>query len=686
MDKFIGKRLDARYVIQEIIGVGGMAVVYKAYDCIDDKIVAIKILKEEFVRNSEFLNRFKNESKAIAVLSHPNIVKVLDVSFGDNFQYIVMEYIDGITLKEYMDRTGALPWKNAVYFTMQTLQALQHAHDKGIVHRDVKPQNIMLLRDGTIKVTDFGIARFARSEQKTLTDKAIGSVHYISPEQARGDVIDEKADLYSVGVMLYEMLTGRLPFDGESAVSVALMHMQNDATPPREINPSIPVGLEQIVMHAMMKNPNRRYHSDAEMLRDLVEIKRDPAVTFTYDEGYSVDNSPTKYIGAVGSENHAADRSVAEKIDGLYGKEKDKEKPEYEIINGDDGDDDDDEFGDKKSSLLPTLAAIAAVLVVALVVFGAWFLIKYFDTGSSGQVRCPDLIGKNYEDAKKTNASIVINVKEWKYSEDYAYGQIIEQDPKEGKYLKTGATVTVTVSKGKEAVLMPNLQGYALEDAQTELKQYNLKTEPKVEKQYHNSVAAGEVIKTDPTGNAEITEDTKVTIYVSLGPEPNMVSMPGVVGISQSAATKKIEAVGLRVKIVEADSTLAKGIVLSAKIGGNSVKENDKVVYGSTVELTVSTGNPPAKAESHKVSITVPRPKSYYTDTYTVKAVLGSQEKSQSKMADNYKFSFETTETSGTIKVYVDSNLYQTWSFKVDSDGKVTTSMDNEVNLSSVSG
>ena len=181
MDKFIGKRLDARYEIREIIGVGGMAVVYKAYDCIDDRVVAIKILKEEFVRNSEFLNRFKNESKAIAVLSHPNIVKVTDVSFGDNFQYIVMEYIDGITLKEYIERTGALPWKNALYFTVQALHALQHAHDKGIVHRDVKPQNIMLLRDGTIKVTDFGIARFARSEQRTLTDKAIGSVHYISP-------------------------------------------------------------------------------------------------------------------------------------------------------------------------------------------------------------------------------------------------------------------------------------------------------------------------------------------------------------------------------------------------------------------------------------------------------------------------------------------------------------------------
>ena len=243
MDKFVGKRLDGRYEIQEIIGVGGMAVVYKARDNVEDRIVAIKILKDEFTSNEEFIRRFKNESKAIAMLSHPNIVKVFDVSFGDLIQYIVMEYIDGITLKEFIERQGSLRWKDAVHFTLQILKGLQHAHDKGIVHRDVKPQNIMVLPDGTIKVTDFGIARFARSEQRTITDKAIGSVHYISPEQARGEKTDEKADVYSVGVMLYEMLTGQLPFQAESAVSVAIMQLQRDPQLPTEINGSIPLGL-----------------------------------------------------------------------------------------------------------------------------------------------------------------------------------------------------------------------------------------------------------------------------------------------------------------------------------------------------------------------------------------------------------------------------------------------------------
>lgn len=228
MDNYVGKRLDGRYELQEVIGVGGMAVVYKAYDNIDDRTVAVKILKDEFLASEEFRRRFKNESKAIAVLSHPNIVKVYDVSYGDKLQYIVMEYVEGITLKEYIEQQGVISWKETVHFTTQILRALQHAHDKGIVHRDIKPQNIMLLENGTIKVTDFGIARFSRSETRTMTDTAIGSVHYISPEQARGDITDDKSDIYSVGVVMYEMLTGQLPFQSDNSVSVAIMQLQTD--------------------------------------------------------------------------------------------------------------------------------------------------------------------------------------------------------------------------------------------------------------------------------------------------------------------------------------------------------------------------------------------------------------------------------------------------------------------------
>ena len=282
MENYIGKRLDGRYEVMEIIGVGGMAVVYKAFDNRDNRIVAVKILKDEYIANEEFRRRFKNESKAIAVLSHPNIVKVFDVSYGDMLEYIVMEYVDGITLKEYTKQQGRVNTREAIYFITQILRALQHAHDKGIVHRDVKPQNIMLQSDGTIKVTDFGIARFSRSETKTMTEGAIGSVHYISPEQAKGNVTDAKTDLYAVGVMLYEMLTGSLPFQSDNAVSVALMQLQKEPVMPRTLNPQISLGLEQIIMKAMQKNVIDRYQSASEMLFDIDLYKKNPNIKFNY--------------------------------------------------------------------------------------------------------------------------------------------------------------------------------------------------------------------------------------------------------------------------------------------------------------------------------------------------------------------------------------------------------------------
>ena len=296
MDKYLGKRLDGRYEIHELIGVGGMANVYRCTDTVDDREVAVKILKDEYLNNEEFIRRFKNESKAIAMLSHPNIVKVYDVSFGDMIQYIVMEYIDGITLKEYIDQQGIIEWKDAIHLTAQILKALQHAHECGIVHRDIKPQNIMLLQDGTIKVTDFGIARFSDKSTRTMTEQAIGSVHYIAPEQARGDATDGKTDIYSVGVMLYEMLTGKLPFDGDSAVTIALMQLQSTPKHPREINPGIPIGLEQITMKAMEKLPSDRYTSAAEMLSDIERFRLNPSIVFDYGNKSFVDNQPTKFV------------------------------------------------------------------------------------------------------------------------------------------------------------------------------------------------------------------------------------------------------------------------------------------------------------------------------------------------------------------------------------------------------
>ncbi len=282
MDKYTGKRLDGRYEIHELVGVGGMAIVYRAYDTIDDRVVAIKILKDEFSDNKDFIRRFKNESKAIAVLSHPNIVKVYDVSFGNRIQYIVMEYIEGITLKNYLNHQKNIKWKESIHFIIQILMALKHAHYKGIIHRDIKPQNIMLLQDGTIKVTDFGIARFSKNQTQTITDKAIGSVHYIAPEQAKGDLTNERADIYSIGVMLYEMITGELPFESDNAVSIAIMQLQSKPRNPKEINPDIPDGLEQITIKAMQKNPESRYSSAEQMLNDIEKFRLNPEIKFNY--------------------------------------------------------------------------------------------------------------------------------------------------------------------------------------------------------------------------------------------------------------------------------------------------------------------------------------------------------------------------------------------------------------------
>lgn len=663
MDKFIGKRLDARYEIREIIGVGGMAVVYKAYDCIDDRIVAIKILKEEFVRNSEFLNRFRNESKAIAVLSHPNIVKVYDVSFGDNFQYIVMEYIDGITLKEYMQRTGAINWKDALYFSMQTLHALQHAHDKGIVHRDVKPQNIMLLSDGTIKVTDFGIARFARSNQQTLTDKAIGSVHYISPEQARGDIIDEKADLYSVGVMMYEMLTGTLPFDGDTAVSVALMHMQNEPQPPRQINPSIPVGLEQIILRAMKKNPALRYHSDAEMLRDLEQVRRDPTVKFYYNEIDYNDADSTKYIDNVrnvsvsqSETGRSIDGDAIEKVDLLFddGKKKKKNKDDeddYEVLENDDDSD------EQHKSIVPVLAGIAAVVLIVVVGLVSWFLVDYFNTGSGKSEKCPELIGMNYDDAVEKYPSLNIVIKSYDNSDKYSAKTIMSQSKDAGKFLEKDLTIEVVVSLGKKKIQVPNV--YNKTEAQAKSTFDSSGIEYTVKYENHASIEEGHVIRTDPKRGESITKDKIVKIFVSSGPETVYTTVPDITGISRSEAAAKLQSSGLKLgSVTEVSNSMTKGYVVS-----QSIKAGNQAAVNSSVNITISTGSAD-NDEVYTVSITVDKPDDYYTDLYEISASLGTAVRTSNTPQDKYNFSFETSQDEGTIKVFVDSHLYQQWSFK----------------------
>ena len=573
MDNYVGKRLDGRYEIQEIIGVGGMAVVYKAYYNIDDRIVAIKILKEEFLANEEFRRRFKNESKAIAVLSHPNIVKVYDVSFGDKLQYIVMEYIDGITLKEYIEQQKVINWKEALHFTTQILRALQHAHDKGIVHRDVKPQNIMLLQNGNIKVADFGIARFSRNETRTMTESAIGSVHYISPEQARGEITDEKADIYSVGVVLYEMLTGQLPFQSDNAVSVAIMQLQSDAKRPREINPEIPVGLEQITLKAMQKNPRDRYQSAAEMLMDLDEVKRNPSVKFDYS--YFVDTEPTKFVSPNSGKITPAVSGAATQDEAS--KEEDSKKRTIAIVSG---------------------VSVALVAVIAIVL-----LILSFtgNLGGSDKITVENFVGMNYnteiagtELEEKYNFKIV---KE--HNLDREDGEVINQNPVEGIKISKDDQVTLTVATHEDTLTVPDVYGKDSNIAKQELSLAKLV--PVIVSVDDSTVDEGKVVRTSPERGDSVTAGDTVQVFVSTGKSGNEVQVPSLVDISLDAAKELLASLDLSIgEVKEVDSEKEKGIVIF-----QSIKEESSVPKGTVIDVEVSNGKTPAKTID-KIEIKLP--------------------------------------------------------------------------------
>lgn len=588
MDNYVGKRLDGRYEIQEIIGVGGMAVVYKAYDNIDDRIVAIKILKEEFLANEEFRRRFKNESKAIAVLSHPNIVKVYDVSFGDKLQYIVMEYIDGITLKEYIEQQKVINWKEALHFTTQILRALQHAHDKGIVHRDVKPQNIMLLQNGNIKVADFGIARFSRNETRTMTESAIGSVHYISPEQARGEITDEKADIYSVGVVLYEMLTGQLPFQSDNAVSVAIMQLQSDAKRPREINPDIPLGLEQITLKAMQKNPRDRYQSAAEMLLDLDEVKRNPSVKFDYS--YFVDNEPTKFVSPnSGKISAAVQNAVAQEDEATKAEE--AKKRTIAIVSG---------------------VSVALVAVIAIVLVILSFTGKL---GGGDKITVQNFIGMNYDeeiagtDLEKEYQFKVIKEHDLTHDE----GEVINQTPPEGSRISKDDQVTLTVATHEDTLTVPDVYN---KDANIAKQQISLaQLVPEIQTINDDIVEEGKVIRTSPERGDPVTAGDKVILFVSTGKSGNEVEVPSVVNLSFEDAKAQLESMGLGIRQVkEVDSDKAKGTVIS-----QSIKDKEMVSKGTIIDVEVSSGNKPAKT----VNITFDLPN--IGGTGTLKVFLDNQ-------------------------------------------------------------
>ncbi|MBQ9956163.1 MAG: Stk1 family PASTA domain-containing Ser/Thr kinase, partial [Ruminococcus sp.] len=589
MDKNIGKKFDGRYEITELIGVGGMADVYKGVDVIDNKPVAVKILKKEFAENEEFLRRFRNESKAIAVLSHPNIVRIYDVGFSEKIQYIVMEYIDGITLKEYIEEEKVLTWKDTVHFVIQILRALQHAHDKGIVHRDIKPQNIMMFTDGTIKVMDFGIAKFAREEGKTATDQAIGSVHYISPEQAKGDVTDEKSDIYSVGAMMYEMLTGKKPFDSDNPVSIAVMHMHDIPERPKAINSEIPAGLEEILLRAMEKDPADRYQSTTDMIADIETFKNDPDVVFGYykeqEESETDDN--TKFFGAIVDENQSEtgyDEDSQESSE--YNVDYSSDQSDYNYDDYSDDDEDDDEEEEQRSSLVvPVLTAAIVVVIIVAVIFVASLVSNMFkDDSKRGDFIMPDLVGMDYNDAvNKYGNNINIQENGYEYNEKES-GCIIEQSVDPGTEFKKGDIVKVVISKGLETVKIPTgLANMNAELAQSTLTEIGLKCE--IKNSSSQEVEEGNVIKTEPEEGVEVDKGSTVILYVSMGMDLGQIAVEDYVGQLVEDAKTMAEYDGLIPVIETTHAYEPEGQVVKQSIEPKVIVEQ-----GTEIILYVSDG------------------------------------------------------------------------------------------------
>lgn len=654
MENYVGKRIDGRYEIQDVVGVGGMAVVYKAYDNIDDRIVAVKILKDEYLANEEFRRRFKNESKAIAVLNHRNIVKVYDVSFGDRLQYIVMEYIEGVSLKEYIEKKGVIDWNEALFFSIQILRALQHAHDKGIVHRDVKPQNIMLLENGTIKVTDFGIARFSHGETRTMTEKAIGSVHYISPEQAKGELTDEKADIYSVGIVLYEMLTGKLPFEAESAVSVALMQVNNEAALPRTINESIPLGFEQITMKAMQKSTRERYQSAAEMLLDLEELKQNPNIKFDY-VNYFVDEQPTRYIGKIQDSSKrvsVADTDTYEKVKTVPPANVSRKRIEdtngrqsarADVVSNETNDN-----STKKVAVMAGVAVAIIIFLIALIVSqmknGEWTL------GVGKKIQVESFIGMNYEEEISGN-----ELYKDKYNFEVSYesftdgkeGCVFKQDPEAGTEAAKGITIRLYVAKSGESAVIPDFYGENYQSACNTLESMGFVV--KLIPDTTSKEAVGSVVRTDPSSGSSVLPGSNVNVYYAAATESGtLFKMPNLTGMNVEEAKKVLDDQGLILASTEVVDTSAK----KDTIVEQSPKDGSPVTKGDNVILTVSSG----RTVLNK-SISLPSNVGTVSVKIELDGAMVSTENVDTKSGSSYLFNV-AGEGESTIKAYINDHPY----------------------------
>lgn len=588
MDQYIGQMLDNRYEILERIGTGGMAVVYKAKCHRLNRLVAVKILKSDLTGDADFRRRFRDESQAVAMLSHPNIVSVYDVSRGSDIEYIVMELIDGITLKQYMERRGQLNWRESLHFMTQIMKGLSHAHSRGIVHRDIKPQNIMVLRDGSVKVTDFGIACLENSAQ-TLTQEALGSVHYISPEQARGDRTDARSDIYSAGVVFYEMLTGRLPFEGDSAVSVAIQHLSSIPLPPREINPDIPEQLELICMRAMAPDIEKRYPTADAMAADLEAFRKNPDVDLEYslkDLQPEEADEPTRYIRPVADSARRQERYSAPASR--------QDSPPRRSGNG------------KRIGIIAGAFAAAILLIVLLF----RFILSSFGGPASVEYTVPSILGYTVEEASELESIkgiFEIQIKGYESSDEYEAGQIISQDPVADSIKKSPngelIPIEVYVSEGEDTAVMPDLVNNEYRAATIKLQKSNLGIEVNVAEpveEYSDIYAAGYVISTDPVKDTVLHEGDTITLTISKGAEVKPVTVPSFLNSHIDEVRKNLTQLGLACgNVDEVESDLPKGYVVSQDIDPTTV-----VDPGTTINFEISRGE---TESTQQISINLPQ-------------------------------------------------------------------------------
>ena len=574
MDNLIGKKLDGLYEVKELIGSGGMANVYKAVMLGHNgpvpagTVVAVKVLRQEYMHDPDLVRRFKNESKAISLLNHPNIVKVYDVSVNDNLQYIVMEYVDGMTLREYLnERGGKLTSRETVHFISQILKALEHAHANGVVHRDIKPQNIMLLDNGQLRMMDFGIARISRAENQLLNGKAMGSVHYISPEQAKGDETDCTSDIYSVGVMMYEMLSGHLPFDADDVVEVAIKQISDQPKSLHEIAPEVPGALVEITEKAMAKLPQNRYASAREMLDALDTYIQNPSVMFEYQ--YITEDAPEKVVKRTMSQSRA------------------HRQPEVPASTP--------RKKKRKTVFLPVLFGITIAFAIACFAL-SWLILNDSSNlmNNKADVTLGDYIGMTQEQAQATDqiASGQISVTwEQEYNSNYAAGYIYKQSPVSGRNVREGQNVTLTVSLGTQYVTVPDLTNYVQADAEQQLK--NLGVSVLVTQAVDPSIASGAVIRTDPAAGTQVEAGSTVIVYISRPQVATTTKVPSLTGMSVNDARTLLvqNHLGLGSQSEQYSNQPAGTIIGQNPAAGSTAKLNGRV------SIVVSAGPEPVAEE-----------------------------------------------------------------------------------------